>query len=91
MLLGGAPFKLPEEVTVEIYPGYGGMPYVMTGGTDAKYCGEICDHALRFSPIEIDNQQYGSIHSVNENLFARALVPAVVFYKSVLEKYCARD
>lgn len=87
----GAPFKLLEEVAGEIYPGYGVVPYVMTGGTDAKYYGEVCDHCLRFAPIEIDNQQYGSIHSVNENLFTRALVPAVDFYKSVLEKYCARD
>ena len=87
----GAPFKLLEAVAGEIYPGYGVVPYVMTGGTDAKYYGEICDHCLRFAPIEIDNQQYGSIHSVNENVFARALVPAVDFYKSVLEKYCADE
>ena len=87
----GAPFKLLEEVAGEIYPGYGVVPYVMTGGTDAKFYGEICDHCLRFAPIEIDNQQYGSIHSVNENLHASALVPAVDFYKSVLEKYCARE
>ena len=86
----GAPFKLLEEVASEIYPGYGVVPYVMTGGTDAKYYGGICDHCLRFAPIEIDDQQYKSVHSVNENLFASALVPAVDFYKSVLTKYCAR-
>ena len=86
----GAPFKLLERVTQEIYPGYGVVPYVMTGGTDAKYYGEICDHCLRFAPIEIDEQQYGSIHSVDENLFASALVPAVDFYKEILRRYCER-
>lgn len=85
-----APFKLLEEVAGEVYPGYGVVPYVMTGGTDAKYYGEICDHCLRFAPIEIDNQQYGSIHSVNENIFAAALVPAVDFYKRVLDVYCEK-
>ena len=75
----------------EIYPGYGVVPYVMTGGTDAKYYGDVCDHCLRFAPIEINNQQYGSIHSVNENLDSTALVPAVDFYKRVLECYCAGD
>ena len=86
-----APFKLLEETAAKVYPGYGIVPYVMTGGTDAKYYGEICDHCLRFAPIEIDSQQYASIHSVNENLFASALVPAVDFYEEILVRYCAQD
>ncbi|MBQ2990819.1 MAG: M20/M25/M40 family metallo-hydrolase, partial [Clostridia bacterium] len=76
----GAPFHLLEETMEKVYPGYGVVPYVMTGGTDAKYYGSICEHCLRFAPIEIDSQQYKSVHSVNENLFADALVPAVDFY-----------
>ena len=86
-----APFGLLEKVAAEVYPGYGVVPYVMTGGTDAKYYGDVCDHCLRFAPIEINSQQYASIHSVNENLHAAALVPAVDFYKQVLVCYCAGD
>lgn len=85
----GAPFKLLEKVAGEIYPGYGVVPYVMTGGTDAKYYGDVCDDALRFAPIEIDAQQYASIHGVNENLYAAALPPAVDFYKTLLRAYDA--
>lgn len=85
-----APFRLLEEVAAQIYPGYGVVPYVMTGGTDAKYYADVCDHCLRFAPIEINSQQYGSIHSVNENLHQRALVPAVDFYKQVLRLYASR-
>lgn len=84
-----APFKLLEKVAGEIYPGYGVVPYVMTGGTDAKYYGDVCDNALRFAPIEIDAQQYASIHGVNENLHAEALPPAVDFYKTLLRVYNA--
>ena len=87
----GKPFGLLEKVAAEIYPGYGVVPYVMTGGTDAKYYGDVCEHCLRFAPIEINSQQYASIHSVNENLHASALVPAVDFYKQVLTRYCAGD
>ena len=83
------PFGLLEKVAAEVYPGYGVVPYVMTGGTDAKYYAGVCDHCLRFAPIEINSQQYASIHSFNENLHASALVPAVDFYKRVLECYCA--
>ncbi|MBQ2991053.1 MAG: M20/M25/M40 family metallo-hydrolase, partial [Clostridia bacterium] len=79
---------LLEETMEKVYPGYGVVPYVMTGGTDAKYYGSICEHCLRFAPIEIDSQQYKSVHSVNENLFADALVPAVDFYKEILAAYC---
>lgn len=85
----GAPFKLLEKVAGEIYPGYGVVPYVMTGGTDAKYYGDVCDDALRFAPIEIDDQQYAGIHGVNENLYATALPPAVDFYKTLLRAYDA--
>lgn len=84
-----APFKLLEQVAGEIYPGYGVVPYVMTGGTDAKYYGDVCDNALRFAPIEIDAQQYASIHGVNENLHGEALPPAVDFYKRLLQAYNA--
>lgn len=80
-------FKLLEKVAGQIYPGYDVVPYVMTGGTDAKYYEDICDNALRFAPIEINAQQYSSIHSINENLSSSALVPAVDFYKEILRQY----
>ena len=80
-------FRLLEKVSEQIYPGYDVIPYVMTGGTDAKYYGDICDNALRFAPIEINSQQLASIHSTNENLNSAALVPAVDFYKEILKQY----
>ncbi len=85
-----APFRLLEKVAAQIYPGYGVVPYVMTGGTDAKYYGDVCDNALRFAPIEINAQQYASIHSTNENLNSAALVPAVDFYKAILTQYAGQ-
>ncbi|MBQ5813351.1 MAG: M20/M25/M40 family metallo-hydrolase [Clostridia bacterium] len=86
-----APFKLLEEVSARVYPGYDVIPYAMTGGTDAKFYSRVCGHCLRFAPIEINQQQYGSIHTVNENLDSRALPPAVDFYKIIVKEYCSRD
>ena len=85
----GAAFRLLEQVAAQIYPGYGVVPYVMTGGTDAKYYDSVCDDSLRFAPIEIDAQEFGSIHGRDENLHAAALPPAVDFYKAMLRAYCA--
>ena len=82
----GNAFKLVEAVAEEIYPGLGISPYCMTGGTDAKYYTRICDNCIRFAPIYINAQQYGSIHALNENVNQGALPKAVDFYKSVIKK-----
>ena len=81
-----APFKRLEEVAAEVYPGVGICPYVMTGGTDAKYYKEVSDHCLRFAPLYIDAQQYASIHGLNENIYQGALPMGVDFYKKMIEK-----
>ena len=36
-----APFKLLEETMAKVYPGYGVCPYIMTGGTDARFYKEV--------------------------------------------------
>ncbi len=82
----GAPFKRLEEVAAEVYPGVGICPYVMTGGTDAKYYKEVSDHCLRFAPLYINDQQYASIHGLNENIYQGALPLGVDFYKNMIKK-----
>lgn len=84
------PFALLEEIAAEIYPGYDVVPYAMTGGTDARMFTDVCDHCLRFAPIEITQAQYASIHSRNECIDARALPPGVDYFKRILQEYCSR-
>lgn len=79
-------FHRIEEVAAEIYPGIGICPYVMTGGTDAKYYKELSDNCLRFAPLYIDGQQYGSIHALNENIYQGALPMGVDFYKMMIQR-----
>ncbi|MBO5198171.1 MAG: M20/M25/M40 family metallo-hydrolase [Lachnospiraceae bacterium] len=79
-------FKLVEETVHEIYPGIGVVPYAMTGGTDAKYYSDICKNCIRFAPLAINKQQYGSIHAANENINCDALPAGVDFYKSIILK-----
>ena len=82
----GDAFKLIEEVAAEVYPGVGISPYVMTGGTDAKYYKEVSDNCIRFAPLYIDSQQYGSIHGLNENIYQGVLPEGVDFYKMIIKK-----
>ena len=82
-------FHLIEEVAAKVYPGVQVSPYVMTGGTDAKFYKDICPNCIRFAPLYIDEQQYGSVHALNENIFQGALPHGVDFYKQVIEKMAA--
>lgn len=59
-------------------------PFILPAGTDARHFCEICDSVIRFAPIDINNQQYGSVHGLNENIAADAVVQAVVFYKDLI-------
>ena len=79
-------FKLIEDITANIYPGVQVSPYVMTGGTDAKFYKDLCPNCIRFAPLYIDGQQYASVHGLNENIHQGALPHGVDFYKSVIEK-----
>jgi len=82
----GTPFKRLEEVAAEVYPGVGICPYVMTGGTDAKFYKEVSDNCLRFAPLYINAQQYASIHGLNENISQASLTYGVDFYKKMIQK-----
>ena len=79
-------FKLVEEVASIVYPKVGICPYVMTGGTDAKFYRDLTPNCLRFAPLYIDNQQYGSIHGLNENISQGALTLGVDFYKEMIKR-----
>ena len=80
------PFHMVEKVAAEVYPGIGICPYVMTGGTDAKYYRDLSDNCLRFAPLYINQQQYASIHGLNENICQGALPMGVDFYKRMIER-----
>lgn len=82
----GKAFQLVESVVHEIYPGVDVCPYVMAGGTDARYYGEVCDNCIRFAPLAVTPQQQSSVHGLNENIFKGALPKAVDFYKMVIER-----
>lgn len=80
-------FALLEETVREHFPGAAVSPYVMTGGTDAKFYNDVCDNCLRFSPLYINKQQFESVHGLNENISAGVLPLGVDFFKTLIKKY----
>ena len=51
-----------------------------------KHFSELSDAVIRFAPIDINNQQYASVHNMNENIGTDAVVRAVEFCKYVLKE-----
>lgn len=78
------PFRLVEHVVRKMFPGVIVAPYAMTGGTDAKFYTPVCKNSIRFAPLEINEQQYQSIHGLNENININTLPKAVDFYKRII-------
>ena len=80
-------FRKVEAAVKTSFPSVITCPYAMTGGTDAHHFSRICDNVIRFAPLEIDNQQYESIHAANENINISTLRPGVDFYKKIITEF----
>ncbi len=79
-------FHLVEEVITDLFPGLPCVPYVMTGGTDARFYQEICDVCVRFEPVVFGPAQMKGMHGLNEYLDTYSLPIAVDFYKGLIRK-----
>lgn len=84
--LKGEAYALAKETISDIFPGVGIMPYVVTGGTDARFYGDVCDSAIRFSPINFGPEQMAGMHGLNENVEQATLPGGVDFYKALIKK-----
>ena len=79
-------FQLVEGVIHEVFPKLPIIPYVMTGGTDARFYQEICDACIRFSPVVYGPAQMKGMHGLNEYLDTYSLPGAVDYYKTLIQK-----
>ena len=79
-------YHLVENVIGEVFPGLPTCPYVMTGGTDARFYQEICGACIRFSPVIYGPAQMKGMHGLNENLDTVSLPGAVDFYKTLIRR-----
>ena len=79
-------FGLVREVIGEVFPGLPLIPYVMTGGTDARHYQRICNACVRFSPVLYGPEQMKGMHGLNENLDTYSLPMAVDYYKTLIRK-----
>lgn len=80
------PFKVLSQVMNENFPDVIVAPYLLTAGTDARRFTDVADSILRFAPIDLDKEQFASIHSANEHIKVDNVGQCVCFYKDFIKK-----
>ncbi len=83
---GSDAYRLTEAVIGEVFPQLPCIPYVMTGGTDARHYQKICNACVRFSPVVYGPAQMKGMHGLNEYLDACSLPGAVDYYKTLIDR-----
>ena len=82
--LEGEAFALTKKAIGSIFPGIGIMPYVVTGGTDSRFFGEVCDSCVRFSPINMSPAVMEAMHGIDEYVDCGTLPLGVDWYKEII-------
>ena len=80
----GEAFRQIEQVIAQTFPGMGCSPYIVTGGTDARFYEEVSDACIRFCPVVYGPEQMKGMHGLNENVEYACLPNAVDFYKNLI-------
>lgn len=84
----GESYKKLKAVLNQNFPDVIAAPFLLTAGTDARRFTGIADSILRFAPIDLDKEQYASIHSANEHIKIKNIGECVCFYKDFVKKIC---
>ncbi len=80
------PFRVLETLLHENFPDVIVAPFLLTAGTDARRFTDIADAILRFAPIDLNRQQFASIHGANENITIQNIGQCVLFYKDFVQR-----
>ena len=80
------PFKVLTKVMNSNFPDVIVAPYLLTAGTDARRFTDVADSILRFAPIDLDKEQFASIHSADEHIKTENVGQCVCFYKDFVKE-----
>lgn len=83
--LNGEAFAITQNTINKCFPGIGILPYVVTGGTDARFYDDVADSCVRFSPVNYGPEQMAGMHGLNENIETGCLPGAVDYYKEIIK------
>lgn len=79
-------FSLLRETIGEVFPQALVSPYIVVGGTDASRYQEICSNIYRFSPFQVQREEIGRVHGIDERVSIENLQKAMTFYIRLLQR-----
>ncbi len=83
----GEAFALIEQVMRSVYPDAVVAPYLVIGGTDARYYQPLTEQgAFRFLPVRLTPQDRARMHGTDERIAIGDLQAAVQFYALLMEQ-----
>lgn len=80
-------FSFTADAIRTVFEGVTPSPFSVLGGTDARHFIGTADSVIRFAPIYMNKQQFGSFHNTDENLNISSLTGAVRFYREILKRF----
>jgi carboxypeptidase PM20D1 len=82
----GAAFQLIASTVRGMVPGKSVpvLPYLVVGGTDAKYWGPHSNNVFRFLAVPLGDGDMSRIHGVNERMSVKGYATAVTFFAQLL-------
>ncbi len=82
----GAAFRLIASTVRGMVPGQSVpvLPYLVVGGTDAKYWGPHSSNVFRFLAVPLGEGDMARIHGVNERMSVTGYATAVTFFVQLL-------
>ena len=83
--MNGPAYRQIAELVRRTFPEATVSPFFSTGATDARFYRDVTEHTVRFAPIVLNAQQYGSMHAVDENIGVDGIPRTVDFFREVIK------
>lgn len=80
----GKGFAMVREAEKAVFGEIPLVPYVVTGGTDARNFECVSDTVMRFSPVVYGTEAMGRMHGIDEYLEYKCLPNAVAYYAYII-------
>ena len=79
-------FETVEALLHKNFPDVIVAPFLLTAGTDARRLTDVADNIFRFAPIDLNREQFKTIHAANEHIGIKNIGECVVFYRDFIKE-----
>jgi len=82
----GSVYRALQESIMSHFQDVYVSPYLVVGATDSRHFIPVADNVYRFSPMELDNEDLGIVHGINERIGVDNYLNSIRFYSDFIQK-----